>query len=136
MKLEIMSDENTETDLALQYMFSIGGAFESESETEPDPVIPPEEFCFPCYPRSHEWFIKIQNCGVSRYNKVNQTFEPLSEENKIHGEIKYLSSYHAKRFPSSICQIFDNLILPTDTYVASHMEGDHYIIDDVIPISF
>lgn len=127
-----MSDDNLITENIPLYNNMIGGTFESESEseTEPDPVIPPEEFCFPCYPRSHEWFIKIQNFGVAKY--INGSFIDLTEEEKISGEIKYLSSYHSRRFPTSICEIFENLILPDPTYVASHIESGEIIIDDVI----
>ena len=130
-----MSDDITELYMefgGIDNIHTIQNFFE-ESETEPDPPpVPPPEFCFPCYPRSHEWFIKIQNFAIARYNRTTGRFDQL--ENKISGEIKYLSSYHSKSFPTSICQIFDNLVLPYQTFVVSRVIGGNIVIEYVLEL--
>lgn len=85
------------------YYITYESESESETETEPDPPVP-EEICFPCYPRNHEWFVKI-------YNERRE-------------ETKYISSYHARQLPNTVEDIFTNLILPTEE------DGSTWIIAD------
>lgn len=87
---------------------------ESETETEPEPIIPPtDQECYPCYPSTHEWFIKITSSL---------------------GEIRYISSYHSRILPRTIADVFDNLILPTEDRPGVTWEIDREYLYDVNPL--